>query len=176
MIWTRNLLIWSQTRYRCATRSLHYCVGLCVCVCVHTFQCLNRLQVGVLHWRNWSMRGTPAEQCQGCEFAPHLEQSSILPKITNCLSQKCVWSTQMITIFGRWPWRDLNTQPSDLESDALPLRHKVTVSWQNSPTKTWHHSHTGALVTYCGCVCMCTPKKPYSESTMFRLYSLWIYN
>ena len=25
-----------------------------------------------------------------------------------------------------WPWRDLNTQPSDLESDALPLRHRVT--------------------------------------------------
>ena len=24
-----------------------------------------------------------------------------------------------------WPRRDLNTQPSDLESDALPLRHKV---------------------------------------------------
>ena len=24
-----------------------------------------------------------------------------------------------------WPWRDLNTQPSDLESDALPLRHRV---------------------------------------------------
>ena len=24
-----------------------------------------------------------------------------------------------------WPWRDLNTQPSDLESDALPLRHGV---------------------------------------------------
>ncbi len=25
-----------------------------------------------------------------------------------------------------WPRRDLNTQPSDLESDALPLRHGVT--------------------------------------------------
>ena len=25
-----------------------------------------------------------------------------------------------------WPRRDLNTQPSDLESDALPLRHEVT--------------------------------------------------
>ena len=24
-----------------------------------------------------------------------------------------------------WPRRDLNTQPSDLESDALPLRHRV---------------------------------------------------
>ena len=24
-----------------------------------------------------------------------------------------------------WPRRDLNTQPSDLESDALPLRHGV---------------------------------------------------
>ena len=27
-----------------------------------------------------------------------------------------------------WPRRDLNTQPSDLESDALPLRHKVSVT------------------------------------------------
>ncbi len=26
-----------------------------------------------------------------------------------------------------WPRRDLNTQPSDLESDALPLRHEVDV-------------------------------------------------
>ena len=24
-----------------------------------------------------------------------------------------------------WPGRDLNTQPSDLESDALPLRHQA---------------------------------------------------
>ena len=29
---------------------------------------------------------------------------------------------------GGWPRRDLNTQPSDLESDALPLRHEVTYS------------------------------------------------
>ena len=27
-----------------------------------------------------------------------------------------------------WPRRDLNTQPSDLESDALPLRHGVDVT------------------------------------------------
>ena len=27
-----------------------------------------------------------------------------------------------------WPWRDSNTQPSDLESDALPLRHRVNLS------------------------------------------------
>ena len=28
-----------------------------------------------------------------------------------------------------WPRRDLNTQPSDLESDALPLRHGVESAW-----------------------------------------------
>ncbi len=28
-----------------------------------------------------------------------------------------------------WPWRDLNTQPSDLESDALPLRHRVALKY-----------------------------------------------
>ena len=34
--------------------------------------------------------------------------------------------TQEATLLVRkWPWRDLNTQPSDLESDALPLRHRV---------------------------------------------------
>ena len=27
-----------------------------------------------------------------------------------------------------WPRRDLNTQPSDLESDALPLRHEVLLT------------------------------------------------
>ena len=26
-----------------------------------------------------------------------------------------------------WPWRDLNTQPSDLESDSLPLCHRVYI-------------------------------------------------
>ena len=30
-----------------------------------------------------------------------------------------------------WPWRDLNTQPSDLESDALPLRHRVVAKCSN---------------------------------------------
>ena len=25
----------------------------------------------------------------------------------------------------KWPGRDLNTQPSDLESDALPSRHQA---------------------------------------------------
>ena len=34
-----------------------------------------------------------------------------------------------------WPRRDLNTQPSDLESDALPLRHGVTLA--HCP---WAHS------------------------------------
>ena len=45
-----------------------------------------------------------------------------------------------------WPRRDLNTQPSDLESDALPLRHEV--SWVNPGVtrKQWHHeSRTGGL-------------------------------
>ena len=31
------------------------------------------------------------------------------------ISQKCI----------TWPGRDLNTQPSELESDALPLRHQA---------------------------------------------------
>ena len=30
-----------------------------------------------------------------------------------------------------WPRRDLNTQPSDLESDALPLRHGVNTGIPN---------------------------------------------
>ena len=30
-----------------------------------------------------------------------------------------------------WPGRDLNTQPSDLESDALPLRYGVR--WKDGP-------------------------------------------
>ena len=32
-----------------------------------------------------------------------------------------------------WPRRDLNTQPSDLESDALPLRHEVLYQCQAIP-------------------------------------------
>ena len=35
----------------------------------------------------------------------------------------------------RWPRRDSNTQPSDLESDALPLRHGILIQeWtSNNP-------------------------------------------
>ena len=45
------------------------------------------------------------------------------------------WGSHLKSIFEKWrplshkscwPRRDLNTQPSDLESDALPLRHGVT--------------------------------------------------
>ena len=35
--------------------------------------------------------------------------------------------------------------------------------------------HT-ALVSHCRCECMCKPIKPYSESTVFRPYSFWLYN
>ena len=37
---------------------------------------------------------------------------------------------------NRWPRRDLNTQPSDLESDALPLRHGVNYI-RHSSLKWW---------------------------------------
>ena len=77
---------------------------------------------------------------------------------------------------NEWPWRDLNTQPSDLESDALPLRHKATMYNIIWPPITWHCLNTGALVIYCRCECMCKPMKPYSESTVFRPYSFWMYN
>ena len=38
-----------------------------------------------------------------------------------------------------WPRRDSNTQPSDLESDALPLRHGVT--WNLTKTKQQLSKH-----------------------------------
>jgi hypothetical protein len=44
--------------------------------------------------------------------------------LPNCLSQLNDFSN-MENLKASWPWRDLNTQPSDLESDALPLRHRV---------------------------------------------------
>ena len=37
------------------------------------------------------------------------------------------WRPKMPKLF--WPRRDSNTQPSDLESDALPLRHGVTIKY-----------------------------------------------
>ena len=37
----------------------------------------------------------------------------------------------------KWPRRDLNTQPSDLESDALPLRHGVRVSDSLKFQRNW---------------------------------------
>jgi hypothetical protein len=68
------LLNWSQTRYRCATRSLADNISIV--------------------------------------FTSFLLFSSF-----NFFRKKEIW-----------PRRDLNTQPSDLESDALPLRHGVDVS------------------------------------------------
>ena len=39
-----------------------------------------------------------------------------------------IFFQKKITMFKRlWPRRDSNTQPSDLESDALPLRHGVNL-------------------------------------------------
>ena len=37
---------------------------------------------------------------------------------------------KIVTKSVSWPRRDLNTQPSDLESDALPLRHGVNGRWR----------------------------------------------
>ena len=37
-----------------------------------------------------------------------------------------------------WPGRDLNTQPSDLESDALPLRHRASISIK-LVMDSWYH-------------------------------------
>lgn len=42
-----------------------------------------------------------------------------------------------------WPRRDLNTQPSDLESDALPLRHGVfTAKFLINASRVSSFSHT----------------------------------
>ena len=55
-----------------------------------------------------------------------LRGNNIMRKIFNF-----VWCQKIIKIglknlkFIHWPRRDSNTQPSDLESDALPLRHGV---------------------------------------------------
>ena len=53
--------------------------------------------------------------------------------LTSCFmistpSSMVVWMLMVIKIIAKnvsWPRRDSNTQPSDLESDALPLRHGV---------------------------------------------------
>ena len=92
VIWTRNLLIWSQTRYRCATRPI---------VCCYT-SLKQRHQLQLV-----SLRIQP-KNSNIWEIIPILRT-----RLPQCLVQIC------------WPWRDLNTQPSDLESDAQPLRHKA---------------------------------------------------
>ena len=66
------------------------CRFVCVCVCAH-----------ISVPKETPGRCAPlALQQSNAKVVPHLEQSSILPKVTNCLSRKCVWSRQMITIFG----------------------------------------------------------------------------
>ena len=72
-----------------------------------------------------------------------------------------------------WPGRDLNTQPSELESDALPLRHQAMwtsgkffegfyakieyfLSAYTSSVKIWHtSSHMYICVCVCVRVCVC---------------------
>ena len=52
-------------------------------------------------------------------FLAYLQDAEVLLYSKNN-DQLKTWKTQ-------WPRRDLNTQPSDLESDALPLRHGVHI-------------------------------------------------
>ena len=108
--WFEHATFWSGVRRATVAHEVTalLCRFVCVYVCVHTFQCLNRLQVGVLHWHNRSTRGTPAEQCQGCEFAPHLEQSSILPKLLTAFHRSVCDPHKWSQFWEcRWPWRDL---------------------------------------------------------------------
>lgn len=49
------------------------------------------------------------------------------------MSRRC-WGTS-------WPRCDLNTQPSDLESDALPLRHEVRGGPLSAQISSWNLGH-----------------------------------
>ena len=107
-------------------------------------------------------------------FKAHREKPSGISQPTSAVLKCDVLTTSKA---GCWPWRD--GEHATFWSGVRRATDCATRSLfygRIHPPVTRHHSHTGALVTYCGCVCMCTPKKPYSESTMFRLYSLWIYN
>ena len=37
-----------------------------------------------------------------------------------------------------WSRRDLNTQPADLESDVLPLRHRITLPGQRKTNQLYN--------------------------------------
>ena len=54
-----------------------------------------------------------------------LRGNNIMRKIFNFVCQKIIKIGLKNLKFIHWPRRDSNTQPSDLESDALPLRHGV---------------------------------------------------
>ena len=56
----------------------------------------------------------------GCPSCPLLQSSNFVSLIIEIN----VWNFQTKKK-SYWPRRDSNTQPSDLESDALPLRHGV---------------------------------------------------
>ena len=64
------------------------------------------------------------------------------------VSITCKWTGFLNDINkNAWPRRDLNTQPSDLESDALPLRHGVYISlihWFVDPTEYWKYLTTNS--------------------------------
>ena len=60
-------------------------------------------------------------------FWTHKINCQILSELDQWCLQLTTESREAFVLHSkRWPRRDLNTQPSDLESNALPLRHKAT--------------------------------------------------
>ena len=111
VIRTRNLLIWSQTRNRCATNSWRYSSRTVERLGCFSFQYsfFLLLNVPIFPWIVTVL----------------LETNKILIKLAGLFLNFLKKNNTNSNVSGYWLRRDSNTEPSDLESDALPLRHEL---------------------------------------------------
>ena len=104
VIWTRNLLNWSQTRYRCATKPV-----------IRTKNCYSTiLEILARLWRFWMTYVRALERAWN--FKENRSWASIWG------GYACVYI--LLDKTPLYPKRGSNTQPSVWRVDALPLRHE----------------------------------------------------
>ena len=85
--------------------------------------------------RSFSRMGQISSMHQQCLYSSVAERWSCKPKVMSSIliGGKFFLVLSEVTPKILWPRRDSNTQPSDLESDALPLRHGV--NWVKVPPR-----------------------------------------